>query len=164
MNLGATGPGIRPACKLPMPVYVDYRTPRYVRAGTLMAIKVWNAVTERQVFEWRGIAMPYQNHGILVRMIPEDRTKDLAWWRLRDGPLCTRFGRVDVIRGRKHCPERTARIMMHELGHAIGLRHEDAKNRDSVMDHITDTCTQIMNDHFCSGTLKRFKELYRCTR
>jgi hypothetical protein len=139
---------------LPLTVTADDTVPIEARAAAIRSVARWNAALGRVVFVWRVVGPT----AIVVTARPElDRSTWLgAWERTSEG--CTSTGVIE-LRLDDHCAALWSAILTHELGHALGLNHDDATGSRSVMRRTRPPCGRDMHDEIDAALRRRALDL-----
>lgn len=142
---------ILPPCKLPYTITADESVDIHLRAATIYAAATWNRVLERRAFQW----VPRGPADITIKVVDELEPKIIARWVCND-KKCSRGGVIKLLSKTKWCTERRRRVLIHELGHTLGLKHEDADGPRSVMNHSTPFCgDKDMHDEISDDLVTR---------
>lgn len=149
----APGP-VAPPCSLPYSISLESTYPTLDRTALEQAIEIWNTALRRDVF----LLTRGEGEIVVRRGSRDEGSHVLASWAIFHCGECATGGIVWVMDEAKWCRPRLRRAFLHELGHALGLRHEDATSGSSVMDISTPACgTEDMHEEM--DVLERAKEL-----
>lgn len=147
------------AASFPISVTADDTVPLEVRMHAIHSVALWNAAVGVQVLRWK-VTPPADVIISMRAVLPRDTW--IGVWQHKEG--CRRIGVVALKSGVDHCPERWRRLIMHELGHALGIHHEDSKENASVMHWLTPVCGKNQHDLIEPALVKMVLEFVREAR
>lgn len=134
----------------PLKVYVDSRDPIEFQEGIEEAAAIWNLSLGLQVFETErvdfGNVSPTNSCGWVSSRVEHD-LPTAGYWRGKYYPstseLC--YGLLTISPNVK--PRNISKVFIHELGHSLGLAHDEVDKRSIMYPTVyTDYPQYIMPD------------------
>lgn len=133
----------------PIQLYIDEGAPNYVIEATILAAEIWNTKTDRDVFDYDIIdfyADLPTGCGWVAVVHSKVAQYDGIWRGIQkeeSSAVC--HGQITLRNGLNQ--ETMYKIVVHELGHALGLAHDPGDNRSIMYPSVfTDKRQYLMPD------------------